>query len=109
MQPRKSRTFISDRFLHDFCNEILVGRKDSRKDTILDEMAKVHGSKHREFFPHRTVTEAAMYICMDDISKGKKPDILQSMMLANSHFMVDKMDSKMKEKLGLFKALSELL
>ncbi len=98
----------NDRFLHDIVSTIVAGKKNRRKDASIDQGAKDHGSNHRNEWPHRNSGEMTMFLCMEDLKAGKKPDFAANIKLAMGHIMVDQLPSEMKTRMQLLLLLARM-
>ncbi len=95
----------NDRFLHDIISTALAGKKNRRKDASIDRGAKEHGSNHRNEYPHRSVQEMTIFLNLEDIKAGRKPDFTENAKLAAGHMMVDSISPAIKTKMQLISLL----
>lgn len=100
-KPQRSDDRSGDRFLHDIISASLAGSQNMKKDACIDQGAKTFGSHHRAEFPHRSIPEACAYMCFQDIVNARKVDLPLNLKLTCGHFLVDRLPSKLKEKMKL--------
>lgn len=109
-QPRTSSPDRSgDRWIHDIMSAGLTKGQDIRKDAAIDIGVKEHGSHHRAHFPHRNIGEACGYLCFQDIANGRKIDVATNMKVTIGHFAVDRLPSKLKERMKLIQQVAGML
>jgi len=95
-----------DRFLHDIMSTAIGGAGNMRKDQAIDQGVREHGSQHRKFFPHRSLSEMTAYMTWKDFVDGRKPDPLVNLRLSAGHMIVDSLPSKMKERMKIIQSLT---
>lgn len=87
------------------CNASL-GVEDIRKDQCIDAGVKEFGSRHRQHFPHRGISEAVGYMCFQDVIQGRSINLEQNLKATCGHFLVDSLPSKMKERMKLLQTIA---
>ncbi len=100
-QARPNSDRSGDRFLHDIVSASLAGAENMKRDVCIDQGAKTYGSSHRSQFPHRNIGEACAYMCFQDVVNQRKVDVATNFKLTCGHFLVDRLPSKLKEKMKL--------
>ena len=107
MASRNKTAYIgNDRWMHDLMNGIMG--IDGRKDALIDKGVKIHGSSHRKQYPHRSIEEACMHLCLMDIMTGKPPDIVDNFKLSAGHMFVDSVPSDIKTKMQLLALMGKM-
>ncbi len=100
-QTRPNSDRSGDRFIHDLMSSAIAGSENMRKDACVDVGSKTFGSSHRSQYPHRSVSEMVTYMCLTDIAQGRVPNPVLNGKLALGHVIVDKLPSKLKDKMKL--------
>ncbi len=98
-RPNSDRS--GDRFLHDIFSASIAGPQNMKKDACVDVGSQQYGSTHRSQFPHRNLGEMTAYMCWRDFIDGRTPNPILNAKLAIGHMIVDKLPSKLKDKMKL--------
>lgn len=108
-QPRTSSPDRSgDRWIHDIMSAGLTKGQEIRKDAAIDIGVKEHGGNHRNFFPHRSIPEAAAYLCWKDVVEGRKVNLPLNLQVTCGHFIVDSLPTSLKKKMQLINNISTI-
>ena len=97
-----------DRFMHNLMSMQIAGAENMKRDACVDVGSQQFGSSHRSQFPHRNLGEMTAYMCWRDFVDGRKPDPVLNAKLAAGNIIIDRLPSKLKEKMKLVQQLQSV-